>query len=716
MKQVHFSGVMVAVVAFAVAVTLAQKEVLAATAGKDKSASDAVRASDAGKSGGADAKEAPPAWVVSSTGTVARAEAGDAGAMEEIANGYRIFARESNDDEREAMIQEATKWMHRRAKVAVKDSEILARAENGDEAAMMELARGYLFLATARKMEAKGEERKSMFKKSIEWLRRRAEKISASGEADVIEKIAQEFLVLSFSPEFNLDQEEFKAMCVEFEKWRCRSDKIKADREGNINSVRKRAEAGDPAAQRNLGFRYSRGVDVEKDEKKAFEWTKKAAEQGDAKAMFNLANAYANGDGVEKDKEKAVKWYRRAANAFHVLAEKGEKLDLRSLCNVGSVLLVDESLQAQDVGMQFLEIAARCGDAEAMRLYGEQLAIGKAVDEDINEALLWLRRAYKRGDKQALEIIGQIHSFAWRRLFQRICDKADAGDTDAADKRDKIMRLYKRGLQGQDICMVEAQALAGYAPMQAELGCAYMTGEGVPQNKKKGVEWLRKAADQGEFRAMFWLGIAYEHGDGVTKDDWRAQAMWQKSRALGCDGATEKMSSLLNEYRGKAEKGDASAQFFVGVAYESGSAGKPDAAKAVEWYRKAAEQGHPGAQAFLGWALQNGQGIEKNLTEAVSWYRKAAVQGNPEAQQNLGRCLFYGDGCKENEQEAVSWYRKAAEQGESSAMFNLGACYMDGTGVKKDVAEATKWFKRAASRGHKRSAKMLEMLQKDSAR
>ena len=716
MKQLCVSRVMFVVAAFAVAVAWAQGDAPASTAGKDKPASDAARPSDAGKSGGADAKEAPPAWVVSSTGTVARAEAGDAGAMEEIANGYRIFARESNDDEREAMIQEATKWVRRRAKIVVKDSEILASAEKGDEAAMMDLARSYLYLAAAQTMEAKGEERKALFQKAMEWLRRRAEKISASGEADVVEEIAQEFLVLSFSPEFNLDQEEFKAMRVELEKWRRRSDKIKADSEGNINSVRKRAEAGDPAAQRNLGFRYSHGVDVEKDEKKAFEWTKKAAEQGDGKAMFNLANDYANGDGVAKDKEKAITWYRKAAKAFLALAEKGEKLDLRWLCNVGSVLLVDESLHAPDVGMMFLGIAAECGDAQAMRLFGEQFAIGKAVDEDLNVALLWLRKASKRGDKQALEIIGQIHSFAWRRLFQRICDKADAGDRDAAGKRDKIARLFKKGLQGQDICIVEAQALAGYAPMQAELGRDYMTGEGVPQDQKRGLELLRKAADQGEYRAMYWLGIAYEHGDGVTKDDWRAYSMWQKSNAMGWDDATAKLSSLLDEYRGKAEKGDASAQFFVGVAYECGSTNKPDAAKAVEWYRKAAEQGHPGAQAFLGWALLNGQGVEKNLAEAVSWYRKAAVQGNPEGQLNLGRCLFYGEGCEEDEQEAVSWYRKAAEQGETSAMFNLGACYMDGTGVKKDVAEATKWFKRAASRGHERSAKLLEDFQKGSAR
>ena len=171
-----------------------------------------------------------------------------------------------------------------------------------------------------------------------------------------------------------------------------------------------------------------------------------------------------------------------------------------------------------------------------------------------------------------------------------------------------------------------------------------MLGRPVAQDMAKAVEWLRKAADQGEYRAMLWLGEAYEHGHGVAKDDWRAFDLWRRSHELGWDPATEKLQSLSDAYCKEAEKGNASAQFFMGVAHEYGYAGKSDAAKAVEWYRKSAEQGHPGS------------------------------------------------------------------------MFNLGACCLKGTGVKKDVAEATKWFKRAASLGHERAAKMLESLQKDSAR
>lgn len=720
MKQLKVARVMFVVAIFAAAVAWAQGDAPVSTAGKGKPASDAVRASDVGKSDGADAKDAPPAWVVSSTGTVARAEAGDVGAMEKIASGYISLAMSSNtestDDERMAMIHEATKWMCRRAKVVVKASEVQARAEKGDEAAMMDMVRGYLFLAAARTMEAKGEERKAMFQKAMEWLRRRSEKTAASGDADAIAKVANEIInILSF-PEYNLNEEEQGAVGREIEGLIRRRNKIMADREGDVDSVRKRAEAGDPAAQRALGFRYSQGVDVEKDEKKGFELTKKAALQDDVKAMLNLASDFAHGTGTTKNETAAVAWYRKAAEAFLGLAKKGEKLDLRPLVQIGRDLLEGESLDAPEVGMMFLGVAAQCGDAEALRLAGEQFAIGKAVEQDYDTALLLLRKASLRGDEDAAAIIDRIHEVASSRLLQALHNKAEAGDKEAEDRFKKCMESYKESLKGSLVGLLECNALAGYASSQADLGHAYMLGRSVAQDKAKGVEWLRKAVEQREYRAMFWLGMAYERGDGVAKDDSKALGLWQQSHGLGWELATEKLNSLADQYEKAAERGDASAQFFLGVAHEQGYACKQDTAKAVEWYRKAAKQGHPGAQTFLAYALLTGSGIAKDPEQAVAWFRKAAEHGNPEAQQNLGRCLFCGDGCKTNQEVAVSWYRKAAEQGEAGAMFNLGVCYMEGTGVKKDKGEALKWFEKAAALGHERSARMLEKLQKESAR
>ena len=50
----------------------------------------------------------------------------------------------------------------------------------------------------------------------------------------------------------------------------------------------------------------------------------------------------------------------------------------------------------------------------------------------------------------------------------------------------------------------------------------YDNGEGVPQDDAEAVRWFRLAAEQGEARAQFNLGIRYANGEGVPQDDAEA--------------------------------------------------------------------------------------------------------------------------------------------------------------------------------------------------
>jgi hypothetical protein len=40
----------------------------------------------------------------------------------------------------------------------------------------------------------------------------------------------------------------------------------------------------------------------------------------------------------------------------------------------------------------------------------------------------------------------------------------------------------------------------------------------VPQDYSQAVFWFRKAAEQGEADAQFWLGVLYESGTGLPQD------------------------------------------------------------------------------------------------------------------------------------------------------------------------------------------------------
>jgi TPR repeat protein len=82
----------------------------------------------------------------------------------------------------------------------------------------------------------------------------------------------------------------------------------------------------------------------------------------------------------------------------------------------------------------------------------------------------------------------------------------------------------------------------------------------------------------------------------------------------------------------RAEKGDAKAQFVLGLKYENGKGVPQDYAEAAKWYRKAAEQGYAEAQFNLGAMYDEGRGVHQDYAEAAKWYRKAKDQGVASAQ------------------------------------------------------------------------------------
>ncbi len=111
-----------------------------------------------------------------------------------------------------------------------------------------------------------------------------------------------------------------------------------------------------------------------------------------------------------------------------------------------------------------------------------------------------------------------------------------------------------------------------------------------------------------------------------------------------------------------ADRGDADAQFNLGLLYNKGKGVPQNYAEAIKWYCLAADQGHPGAQLNLGVIYKNGQGVPQDYAEAVKWYRLAADQGMGEAQYDLGVMYKKGLGLPQDYVQAHMWLNLAASQ------------------------------------------------------
>ena len=78
---------------------------------------------------------------------------------------------------------------------------------------------------------------------------------------------------------------------------------------------------------------------------------------------------------------------------------------------------------------------------------------------------------------------------------------------------------------------------------------------------------------------------------------------------------------------------------------------------------EAAKRGDAMAQFRLGLMYNEGRGVPKSSARAMEWFQKIEQQGNAKAQWNLGRIYFYGTvDLPQDQQKGCRLWRTAARQ------------------------------------------------------
>jgi len=132
-------------------------------------------------------------------------------------------------------------------------------------------------------------------------------------------------------------------------------------------------------------------------------------------------------------------------------------------------------------------------------------------------------------------------------------------------------------------------------------------------------------------------------------------------------------ATALRLYRPLADRGDSRAQYAIGRMYAKGQGVPQDAVEANNWFNRArdqakalaaynhgdfataatifqplAEKGQALAQYILGLMYANGQGVPERYAEGLKWLQKAAEHGEAKAQFSVGVIYFKGLGIPKN--------------------------------------------------------------------
>ena len=241
----------------------------------------------------------------------------------------------------------------------------------------------------------------------------------------------------------------------------------------DFDKLLKMANNDDPDAQYEVGNCYLNGIEVEKDEKRAYQWFLKSAQHNNMYGLNGVGSCYRFGRGVKQDLNIAIEWYLKSAELGCVFA----------MNNLGSCYRDLEDLENHYViSFEWYKKAADLGDEYALNNVGSCYRYGRGVDIDYNEAIEWYKKAAKLNNLFAINNIGSC--------YRELGDYVESA------------KWYEKA------------ALAGNSYAQNNLALYYWLGNGVEVDIEKAKKLFIQSATNGNGYAYGNLGkLSFEQGD-----------------------------------------------------------------------------------------------------------------------------------------------------------------------------------------------------------
>ncbi|MEO0018970.1 MAG: hypothetical protein RLZZ522_2253 [Verrucomicrobiota bacterium] len=191
----------------------------------------------------------------------------------------------------------------------------------------------------------------------------------------------------------------------------------------------------------------------------------------------------------------------------------------------------------------------------------------------------------------------------------------------------------------------------------------------------KAIELAKPLAEKGDPSALYIIGYAYETGQGLEASREKALASYRQSAAAGNKDATYRLSFILLASEDEAER-----------------------TQAREELEKSSKDDPAVAGRILGEAYLRGLvSKEPDFDKTVFWWTKASDAGDAPSLLLLARLyegqLGFPD--KKDAKKSLEFYTKAAALDNASAMVALGSRLLNGDEKVRNESEGRKWLKKA---------------------
>jgi len=441
----------------------------------------------------------------------------------------------------------------------------------------------------------------------------------------------------------------------------------------------RKANAGDPAAQHELGLRYLLGKGFPVDTDRAAYWIGRAAEQNMPVAEYNYSIFLNNGWGL--------KWQPFRAFAF---------------CD-----------SAAQQGMPEAEYA--------MALYYTDDLV---VQRDLELAYHWAKDALKDKYEPARALLAELAKHGVPSSGDTTY-AGNAGDTTSSDtgktggSLSSLEPVYLDFGQDttnrvDDLTLLNEAFKEGNDQFRKALGVSSIFEK--DRKDSTGISMIEHAANIGSPEALTVLGRCYELGIGVPRDVILAAEQYLRAARMDSRHAPALLwhlvqkSGFSSELESRTKKGDDNAAFVWAGLTELGFDQRLMDDQAFQLLVVAAGHNNVPSLIELGRCYYTGQWTSRNPELGKRCWLKAMNDGSRDAAVRLAAAAVIADSDTVLIADTLGLLTAASLDGSIIAQVALGYCYEYGVGVPKNTSEAVRLYRNSAQRGSESAYDALKQM------
>ncbi|MXS84928.1 sel1 repeat family protein [Nitrosomonas sp. HPC101] len=197
--------------------------------------------------------------------------------------------------------------------------------------------------------------------------------------------------------------------------------------------------------------------------------------------------------------------------------------------------------------------------------------------------------------------------------------------------RDCKARFWRKN---SDAYFVATISVGGVLLLGTLIWIGFSTNEPIRNNLQDQSQTVSTKSSQGNHNHQSPSATASKsstRSETVTRGEKINPESIRSEESYFMPGADDNRLYTMNLFLEKARKGNADAQYQLGLLYLTGKGTLQDFSEASKWFILAAEQNHPLAQYELGLLYQIGQGVEIDNEKSYVWFNLAAAAGVEQA-------------------------------------------------------------------------------------